>query len=55
MLVLAATLTLQAARPCSGAAAAAESGWTALRGGSVALAARQFARADSLCPGFHGA
>src|SRR3989442_14506952 len=55
MLVLAATLTLQAARPCSGAAAAAESGWTALRRGSVAVAAGQFARADSLCPGFHGA
>src|SRR5204862_245882 len=32
-----------------------ESGGTALRGGSIALAARQFARADSLCPGFHGA
>src|SRR5712692_455735 len=53
MLALAAALTLQAAAPC--AAAAAESGWTALRRGSVALAARQFARADSLCPGFHGA
>src|SRR2546430_9150105 len=55
MLVLAAALTLQAARPCPSAAAAAESGWTALRRGSVAIAVRQFARADSLCPGFHGA
>src|SRR5438309_12039868 len=55
MPLLAATLTLQAARPSSGADIAAESCWTALRGGSIALAARQFARADSLCPGFPGA
>src|SRR5438132_639751 len=55
MLVLAAALTLQVARPCPGAATAAESGWTALRRGSVAIAVRQFARADSLCPGFHSA
>src|SRR5438876_8088955 len=53
MLVLAAALTLQVARPCP--SAAAESGWTALRRGSVAIAVRQFARADSLCPGFHSA
>src|SRR5437870_4633329 len=55
MLVLAAALTLQVARPCPSAATAAESGWTALRRGSVAIAVRQFARADSLCPGFHSA
>jgi tetratricopeptide (TPR) repeat protein len=58
MIVLLAALGVQApAGPCPrpGAAAALEAGWQAYRTGEAAEAVRRFSRADSLCPGEHGA
>jgi tetratricopeptide (TPR) repeat protein len=55
MLALAAALLLQAVDPCNVARDLGDSGWAAYRSGSVAVAARGFERADSLCPGNHAA
>lgn len=58
MLILLAALSVQNPGPCPSAArarAAADSGWTAFRGGAIVEAARRFTAADSLCPGQHAA
>jgi hypothetical protein len=51
-LLFAATLAFQARAACpQRAGAVAESAWQAYRANRITLAARRFARADSLCPG----